>query len=169
MVRMGKNPMNNSRRARRSDSRRAMSLLELTIVVAILGLLAVASITRYGHSAIGNGGAEGLARKLALALTHARRSSISTGENHFLQLTTVGGSVTSFALFRRTGTGNIQVDETRTVPQGVTMSSTSTELEFDFDGSALAGYSVSIAGPNRSWDVSVVILTGAVIVSETTP
>jgi len=146
-----------------------MSLLELTIVVSILGLLTVASITRYGHSTIGNGGAEGFARKLSLALSHARRCSIATGENHFLQLTSASGNVTSFALYRRAGKGDIQVDETRTVPQDVTVSSKSTVLEFDFEGSALAGYSVSISGPDRSWTVSVVMLTGSVSVAETTP
>ncbi len=166
---MDQDPIEDPLMARRDIPRRAMSLLELIVVVAILGLVGVASISRYGHSAIGNGGAEGFARKLSLALVHARRSTISTGENHFLQLSPSSGNVTSFALFRRTGSGDVQVDETRSVPQGVTVTSAATVLEFDFEGSALAGYSVSIAGPDRSWNVAVVILTGTVRVSETTP
>jgi len=148
---------------------RAMSLLELTIVVAILGLLSVASISRYGHNAIGNGGGEGFARKLSLALVHARRSTITTGDNHFLQLTSSGGNVTSYALIRRASGGDTQVDETRTVPQDVTATSAASVLEFDFEGSALGSYSITVAGPNRSWNVSVVMLTGAVQVIETTP
>lgn len=150
----------------RENSRRAMSLLELTIVVAILALLTTASIGRYGHNALGNGGAEGFARKLALSLTHARRSTIATGENHYLQLTSSGGSVDSFALIRRASGGNTQVDQTYNVPQDVTVTSASSVLEFDFDGSALNTYSVTVAGPDRSWTVSVVLLTGAVQVSE---
>jgi len=155
--------------ARRKTLRRAMSLLELTIVVAILGFLSVASITKFGHSALGNSGAEGFARKLSLAQVHARRSTISTGDNHYLQMTTSGGNATSYALFRRASGGNTQVDETRSVPQGVTVTSSATTLEFDFEGAALGAYTVDIAGPHRSWRVSTVILTGAVRVVETTP
>ncbi len=150
----------------RENSRRAMSLLELTIVIAILGLLSVAAATRYGHDSLGNGGAEGFARKLALSLVHARRSTISTGDNHYLQLTSSGGSVTSYALIRRASGGDTQVDETRTVPQDVTVTSASSVLEFDFEGSALSAYSITVAGPDRSWSVSVVLLTGAVQVAE---
>ncbi len=152
----------------RDHSRRAMSLLELTIVVAILALVTTAAITRYGHDALGNGAAEGFARKLALSLTHARRSTIATGENHYLQLTSSGGSVTSFALIRRAGAGDTQVDQTHTVPLDVTVTSASSVLEFDFEGAALGSYTVTVAGPDRSWTVSVVMLTGAVQVVEVT-
>ena len=163
---MDNKPDRNSCIARCDPSRRAMSLLELTAVIAIVGLLAVASITRYGYSALGNGGAEGFARKLSLALSHARRSTISTGDNHYLLLTTSGSNVTSFALFRRASGGDVQVDQTRSVPSDVTVTSGATTLEFDFDGSALAAYSISVAGPDRSWTVSAVAVTGAVQVTE---
>ncbi|NOY30308.1 MAG: prepilin-type N-terminal cleavage/methylation domain-containing protein, partial [Planctomycetes bacterium] len=154
--------------ARRKTLRRAMSLLELTIVVAILGLLSVASITKFGHSALGNGGAEGFARKISLAQVQARRSTISTGDNHYLQMTTSGGNVASYALFRRSSGGDVQVDETRSMPQEVTVTSSATTLEFDFEGAALGAYTVDVAGPNRSWQISTVILTGAVRMVETT-
>ena len=150
----------------REQSRQAMSLLELTIVVAILSLLTVASISRYGTNALGNGGAEGFARKLSLALVHARRSTIATGDNHFLQLTSSGGNVVSYSLVRRASGGDTQVDQTRIVPLDVTVTSTDSELEFDFEGSALGSYDVTVAGPSRSWSVSVVMLTGAVQVAE---
>jgi len=166
---MDNNPVGISHMARRDTSRRAMTLLEITVVLAIVGLVAAASISRFGHPALGNGGAEGFARKLSFALTHARRSTIATGDNHYLQLTSSGGSIASYALFRRASGGDVQVDETRVVPQDVTVTSGATVLEFDFEGSALAGYVVTVAGPNRSWSVSVTILTGAVQVVETTP
>lgn len=150
----------------RESSRRAMSLLELAIVAVILSLLTGAVLTRYGDNALGNGGAEGFARKLALSLVHARRSTVATGDNHFLQLTSSGGSVVSYALIRRASGGDIQVDETRTVPLDVTVTSADSELEFDFEGSALGSYSITVAGPDRSWSVSVVLLTGATQVAE---
>lgn len=150
----------------REPSRRAISFLEITIVLAIAGLLAVASITRYGHNAISNGNAEGVARKLALSLVHARRSTIAMGDNHYLQLTTSGGNVTSYAMIRRASGGDTQVDQTWTIPADVTVTTGATTLEFDFEGSALAAYSVTVAGLDKSWNVSVVMLTGAIQVTE---
>lgn len=91
--------------ARRESSRRAMSLLEMAAVVAMLALLTLAGISRFGYNTLGNGGAEGFTRQLALALAHARRATISTGDNHYLQLSPASGNVTSFVLTRRTGGG----------------------------------------------------------------
>jgi type II secretory pathway pseudopilin PulG len=152
--------------ARRASARRAMSFLELAIVVSIIGLLTATAITTFGTSTLSNGGAEGFARKLSLALIHARRATISTGDNHFVQLSPSAANATSFAIYRRTGGGDVQVDASRPVPQDVTLSGSHAVLEFDFDGAALAGYSLTIAGDNRSWTVSVVTLTGTVSVVE---
>ncbi len=146
-----------------------MSLLELAIVGVMLALLALAGISRFGHNTLANGRAEGFARQLSLALAHARRGTISTGDNHYLQLSPASGNVTSFVLMRRDAGGDEQVDQIRTVPQDVTVTSALKELEFDFDGTALAAYSISIAGPDRSWNVTVVPLTGVSEVTETTP
>jgi len=156
-------------RARRPSGRRALSLLELAVVGSILALLATAAITRFGHSTIANSGGDGFARKLSLTLVHARRATISTGDNHYLQLTVSGGSITSYTLMRRASGGDVQVDQAWPVPQDVTVTSAQTVLEFDFDGSALAAYSVTIAGPDRSWNVAVSQLTGTVQATETTP
>ena len=143
--------------------------MELTVVVALIGLTSLAATTRFGHSTLANAGAEGFTRQVALALMQARRSTISTGDNHYLQLTTSGGYITSFALIRRASGGDEQVDQSWTAPGDVLATSADTDLEFDFEGSALASYSVAIAGPDRSWAVSVVQLTGAIEVTETTP
>lgn len=145
-----------------------MSLLELVAVLVIIGLVATAAITRYGTGTLSNSGSQGVSRNLALALTHARRATIATGDNHFLQLTVAGGKVTSYALYRATGSGDVQVDRTITIPTDVTVTCAATKLEFSFDGHALAGYSVDVAGEDRSWNISVVILTGHVAVTETT-
>ena len=155
--------------ARRESSRRAMSLLELAIVGVMLALLALAGISRFGHNTLANGVADGFARQLSLALAHARRGTISTGDNHYLQLSPASGNVTSFVLMRRAAGGDEQVGQIRTVPQDVTVTSALKELEFDFDGTALAAYSVSIAGPDRSWNATVVLLTGVTEVTESTP
>ncbi len=155
--------------ARRTPVRRAMSFLELAVVVSIVGLLSISAITSFGSSTLSNGGAEGFVRKLSLALTHARRATISTGDNHYLQLSPSATNATSFTLYRRTSGGNVPVDTSRAVPQDVTVSSSHAVLEFDFDGAALGGYSITVAGDQRSWNLSVVTLTGSVSVTENTP
>jgi prepilin-type N-terminal cleavage/methylation domain-containing protein len=149
-------------KARRWRGRRAFSLLEMLSVLVIVALLAAAGVTRFGSSTLENVGAEGFARKLALDLMQARRRTIATGENHYLQLTLAGSNISSYAMYRRTAGGDVAVDETRTVPTGVVATASHTTLEFDFGGAALAGYSVVVAGPNRSWTVSTVMATGAV-------
>lgn len=155
--------------ARRIPVRRAMSFLELAVVVSIVGLLSITAIASFGSSTLSNGGAEGFVRKLSLALTHARRATISTGDNHYLQLSPSAANATSFTLYRRTSGGNVSVDTSRALPKDVTLSSSHAVLEFDFDGSALGGYSINVAGDQRSWNLSVVTLTGSVSVTENTP
>lgn len=155
--------------ARRAVARRAMSFLELTAVMAIVGLLTITAITSLGSSTLSNSGAEGFVRKLALALAHARRATIATGDNHYLELTPSAANATSVTLYRRMTNGNVPVDVSRPIPAGVTLSSSHAVLEFDFDGAALAGYSLDVAGNNRSWNIAVITLTGLATVTETTP
>jgi len=156
-------------KARRANARQAFTLLELMATVTIVGILAGTAFVTFGFPTLATGGAAGFARKISLSLVYARRATIATGENHYLQMTPATGNATSFVLMRRTGGGDVAVDSVHTVPTDVTVTSTSGQLEFDFEGSALAAYTVSVAGPNRSWNVSVVMLTGAVQVIETTP
>lgn len=148
--------------ARRPQGRRAFSLVEMLSVLAIVALLAAAGVTRFGSSTMENVGAEGFARKLALDLMQARRRTIATGDNHYVRLTVAGSRVTSSTMVRRAAGGDVVVDDTRTVPAGVVVTASHTTLEFDFGGAALAAYSVTAAGPNRSWTVSTIMATGAV-------
>lgn len=152
----------NDMKARRPSGRRAFSFMELIAALAIIGLLAVAGITRFGASTIDNLGAEGFARRLALDLMQARRRTIATGDNHYLLLTVASGKVTSYTMYRRASGGDTVVDQTRTVPANVNVTASGTTLEFDFDGTALAAYSIVVAGPQRTWTVSTTIATGAV-------
>jgi prepilin-type N-terminal cleavage/methylation domain-containing protein len=155
-------------KARRPQGRRAFNLLEMVAVLVIVALLAAAGVTRFGSSTLENAGADGFTRKLAADLLQARRRTIATGDNHYLQLTIVASKVTSYDMYRRAAGGDVVVDQTRTVPAGVTVTASHATLEFDFDGAALAAYSISVAGPRRSWAISTVIATGAVQTVETT-
>jgi prepilin-type N-terminal cleavage/methylation domain-containing protein len=149
-------------KARRPQGRRAFNLLELLAALVIVGLLAIAGISRFGSGTMENVGADGCARKLALDLMQARRRTIATGDNHYLLLDIVGSNVTSYTMYRRAAGGDVAVDQTRTMPAGVTVTASHGTLEFDFDGASLASYSIVVAGPNRTWTVSTVMATGAV-------
>jgi prepilin-type N-terminal cleavage/methylation domain-containing protein len=148
--------------ARRSTGRRAFSLIELAAVVVIVGLVAAAGLMKWGSSTVQNVSGEGFARKLALDLIQARRRTIATGDNHYLLLAPSAANVTSYTMYRRAAGGDAVVEQGRSIPSGVTASSSHTTLEFDFDGAALAAYSVSVVAPNRTWTVTTVMATGAV-------
>jgi prepilin-type N-terminal cleavage/methylation domain-containing protein len=138
------------------------SLVELVAVLAIVGMLAAAGIMRFGYSTVDNLSGEGFARKLALDLVQARRRTIATGDNHYLQLSPSAANFTSYVMYRRASGGDVVVEQSRVRPSGVSASSSHATLEFDFDGAALASYSASVGGPNRTWTVSTVMATGAV-------
>ena len=142
--------------------RAGFSLLELVMVLGVIGLLAAAAISTYGTGSLRTIGAEADARRIALDLLQSQRRSISTGSNHYVQFNSSGGSVTSYTVYKRVGGSSTQVESTRAVPTGVAITASHTQAEFTFEGQALAAYSIVVAGPSRSWTVSVVPVSGAV-------
>ena len=56
----------------------------------------------------------------------------------------------------------LTLESLREVPTGVTITASHAQAEFTFEGQALAAYSIVVAGPSRSWTVSVVPVSGAV-------
>jgi type II secretory pathway pseudopilin PulG len=153
--------------ARRAAARRAMSLLELAAVVFIIGLLSMAAATRYGGAAISEVGARGFAQRLALDCLQARRRAISSGDNHFLRFTVGGGEATQYAVFRDQAGVDVQVDEIRFVPAGVIVTTGGTiDAAFNFTGEALAAYAITVAGPERTWTVTVPQSTGKAFIDQ---
>lgn len=142
--------------------RRGFNLIELTAVLAVISLLAAASLTQFGSRTVENLSADGFARRMALDLVQARRRTIATGDNHYLLLTPSAASPTSYAVYRRVGAGSTLVESARSRPSGVTFSASAATLEFDFDGAALAGYTATVTGPNRTWTITTTMATGAV-------
>jgi len=147
---------------RRAIRRRGFNLIELASVLALVALLAAVGLMKWGSGTVENVSGESFARRLALDLLQARRRTIATGDNHYLQLSPSTSSVTSYVMYRRASGGDTVVEQTRTTPTGVTVAASHTTLEFDFDGAALAAYTVTVTAPNRSWTVSTVLATGAV-------
>jgi type II secretory pathway pseudopilin PulG len=142
-----------------------MTLLELSAVVFIIGLLGAMAVTRYGSSALADVGAQGFARRVSLDCLQARRAAISTGDNHLLRFTIAGGKATQYALYRRQGGSLIQVDTTHAVPSGVDVTTAgAVDLEFTFTGDALGSYAITVAAPDRTRIVAVSQATGKALV-----
>jgi Tfp pilus assembly protein FimT len=138
-----------------------MTLLELAVVVAIIGMLGVMAATRYGTNAMADVGAQGFARRLALDASQARRRAISTGDNHLLRFSFSGSNATQYSLYRRTGGSVTLVDDVHPVPSSVTVTTAgTTDMEFNLTGEALASYTITMVGPDRTWTVTVPQVTG---------
>jgi type II secretory pathway pseudopilin PulG len=137
-------------------------MIELLAVLAIVGLLAAAALTRFGTQTVSNLAGDGFARRLALDLIQARRRTIATGDNHYLLFSPSAAAPTSYTMYRRAAGGDTVVEQTRTVPTGVTVVANAATQEFDFDGASLAAYTNTITGPNRTWTITTVMATGAV-------
>lgn len=144
-------------------ARNGLSLLELVAVLTLIGVFAAIGAARFGPSAGRNFSSGGDARRLALDLLQCQRRAISNGANHYVEFTSSSGSIVGYTLYRRTSpsTGTA-VDAYRDFPQGETVTTSHTQLEYQFDGSALAAYVVTFTGPNRSTQVSVVPASGGI-------
>lgn len=151
--------------ARHAPARRAMTLLELSVVVVIIGLLSLIATTRYGSSTLVDIGAQGFARRLALDFTQARQRAIATGDNHLVRFTIAAGKATQYGLYRRSGASTTLVDDVCLVPADVDVTTAgTTDAEFAFTGEALASYTITIQAPDRTSTVTVPQVTGKAFV-----
>ena len=146
--------------------RRGLSLIELLAVVAILSVLVTAGFAVLRLDSAGNFGAETVARTVADDLQTARRLAITTGDDHYLLLTTSGSSITGYTIYDDSSSA---VDTYRKIPEQVTATispSGSQTPSFTFEGQAASSFTITIAGPDRSFSVSVLATTGRPVVAE---
>jgi prepilin-type N-terminal cleavage/methylation domain-containing protein len=146
--------------------RRAITLLELIAVIAIMAIFVAVAASRIGPETIRDFSARADARRLAADILHARRRSIATGENHYLNFTVKQGRVIGYTLCRQ---GNVAVDEPREFAAGVVVSTSAPKAKFTFEGTALAAYQIVLTGPGQTWQVDVVPATGTAVVTQTAP
>jgi len=143
-----------------------MSLVELVAVAAILGVVAAMALPHFGHATLANAGARGFARTMQLESLRAQRRAISTGVNHYLKFTLNGPSATEYALYQRNGGSDVLIGSAHAVPADVTVTPSASEIEFDFSGQGLAGYTCTIVAPDRNYLLSIVSATGKPILTE---
>ncbi|TWT48872.1 hypothetical protein Pla111_06480 [Botrimarina hoheduenensis] len=134
----------------------------MVTVVVILGIVAGMAITRFGHDTLATVDAEGVARRVTLAMRLARRQAISEGVNAAVILSPDGTAVSSFTVVRAAASGDEPVEAVMPVASGVTMVATAARWEFDYTG-ALAtpsGGTVTITSPGWTWTITMNALTG---------
>jgi len=147
--------------------RSGYSFLELVAVVAVIGVLAAIAAVRFSADSVGNLAAKVDARKVALDLAQARRRAIATGDNHLLVFQQSGGDIVGYTVHRRwPDTSTTAVDEYRPFPGHLTVTVAPSDPEFTFQGEALAAYTITLAGPERTWQVTVAQATGAARATE---
>jgi type II secretory pathway pseudopilin PulG len=142
-----------------------MTLFELIGVILIVGIVSAMAVTRYSSNTLADIGATGFARRVSLDCAQARRRAISTGNNHLLRFTLVGGNATQYGLYSKVGTTYTLVDDVHAVPANVTVTTGgATDVEFQFTGEALASYTISINSADRNKTVTIPQVTGKAFV-----
>jgi Tfp pilus assembly protein FimT len=143
------------------------TLLELAAVLGLIAIFVALAAARLGPLTMGNHRAAADARRLALDLLQAQRRAIATGDNHYVEFDMSGPNALAYTLYQRnSGGGATAVDAERTFPASLIVTPSHSAAEFNFEGSALAAYQVTLSGADRNWRVTVVPLTGTVQVEE---
>lgn len=139
--------------------------MELIAVVVVVGVLATAAMTRFGHATLNTTDTEGFVRRLVLDLRQARRAAIATGDDHYLQLNRISGVVTTYDLYRDASAGAYTVQPATAVPEGTVVTAGSDTWNMEFTGELTSGAGTStmtVGGSLYDWTISVYQATGAV-------
>jgi len=137
-------------------------------VLSILAAMAAVAMSRMGSSLVANLRSTTDARRLSLDLLQAKRRAIASGDDHYLLLSGAG-PYTGYTLYRQTSGGDVAVDTPRMFPAEVVVTSTHNQLQYTFEGNALAAYQVTLTAPDRTWQLSVTPATGTVQTVQTAP
>jgi hypothetical protein len=133
-----------------------------------MGIFASVAAMRFGRTLFAEVGAHATARKVSLALLTCQRAAIRTGDDHILRFSVSGGKAVSYSLLQDSGGGPQVIEGPIAISDDVTVTVSATDMRYTFEGSASGAYQVQIVGENRSWQVDVIPITGAVQVTDTT-
>ena len=161
MMRLSKS---NSRMRRR----RGVTLLELLVVVTLMGTLSTVVVTRYGRDIFGDMGARSDAHRLWLDLQRAKSLAIRNGTSCSIVFDKASnGKLAGYKLLEESTTSlQKAVVEVTAFTSELKVSTSTPSVEFTFEGHATTASTITLQGPNRSWVLNVVPLSGAVNISE---
>src|SRR6478672_1500985 len=154
----------------RHARRRGMTLLELAAVATVMGIVAAVAIARLGPTIFGDVGSQTDARRVGLALLQAKRRAITAGNNHgVLFQNDASGKLTYSVVSIDSFGGTTVLDGPYSFSQNVTATVSQSPMTFTFDGQALAAYTVNLVGPDKSWRITVVPVSGSLSTVQTAP
>ncbi|QEF98746.1 hypothetical protein Mal15_28010 [Stieleria maiorica] len=154
----------------RRHHRCGLSLIELLVVVTLLGVFATAALMRFGRDTFGDTGARSQARLLSLAMLHAQRAAIRTGDSHGVVMQGPAAAATSWTVVRRRQDGSkVTVEGPHAVAERVRVSANASEMWFDFEGIGSQPFAAQLRGPNRSYTVHVEPWTRMIRTQESSP
>ena len=137
----------------------AFSLVELTVIVMLIGIMALIAIPRMNFSAISRQDTQTTVRKIVTDLRRTRSLAISNAENNS----------TGFALNITGGNYEIEnLDTSETVDSQIIASSVNcsggSEFKFGPLGNLLNGSdtSLTVSGSGKNFTISIVSATGAI-------
>lgn len=147
--------------------RRAFSLLEVIAALTLTAALATVSTSGFRSTALSSVSNATSAQSLALELSRTRRLAIHSGESHGVRFLRSGKKTAGYVLFRRTDAGaEIRVSEERSFPPDTRVSFAGSAIEFDPEGCTARHHTVRFTSAERSWQISVVPVTGTARVTE---
>ncbi|MCH8241148.1 MAG: type II secretion system protein [Planctomycetes bacterium] len=137
---------------------RAMTLIELIAVVAIIGILSAVVLMRVGDGSFGRPSVNAFTRQLSVDLRYTRSMAITQKVNHYL-----GFDSSGYTIFRR-DSPDVVVHPRQPLPKGVGGSISAWNFEFEPSGAALAGYWANLSSSGVTYRVEVILVTGTTTV-----
>jgi hypothetical protein len=131
--------------------------------MALMAIMMTVGIVRLGRAALFLAEDERIARCLVADLRYAQSEAIAKGKNHYLYFTLGITKFTSYKLCRVEAGGNVQIEPARVFPDTVAVTGLLTRAEFTPGGDALAAYTYTVTCPGRTYQITVTLATGAVI------
>ncbi|WP_149496895.1 type II secretion system protein [Roseiconus lacunae] len=145
-------------------SHRAMSLIELIVVLSLLGVFATAAMARFGRNTLGDTGARSEATVFANTLSYAQAAAIRTGRRHGVVLT--GDDDRQLLTVRESFGGGQQTLDEHVISTDVAVKASHDRIWFNFEGHGTSPISVTFSGKHRRFQVTAVPLSQSVRVSE---
>ncbi len=138
---------------------RGVTILEVIMLIAIIGMFAVMSVPRIGS--IGRHAARTAARRIIADMRYARQLAVSKAKNHIVRFSPTGGPYTEYSIFQTEGGLEQQVGQTKQIPEQVTCAGPG-EFTFSSLGSASSDGMISLTAEGDQYNINVVATTGRV-------